>query len=201
MTGTRTGRWTRRTALFVGVMAAVLAAPGPAAGWELFCNEIWNPHGQTIPPAGWTTSPGVNPNSGQNPDGFFQVGACDLPGGVDEESCDTGICQCVNGARDEGAVLLFDGCDAQSGFSGHQYEGPGIAASFPYGTVVKYTEANGKEPGQELMAGSKVGNESSDAVDWHLWGQGDMLVCDAAAPSNCICCYVPPPPKGNGPRG
>ena len=38
------------------------------------CVEYVNPHGQTIPPAG-QTSPGTNPKSGQNPDGFYQIGS------------------------------------------------------------------------------------------------------------------------------
>ena len=37
------------------------------------CTEYVNPHGQTIPPAG-LTPPGTNPNGGENPDGFYQVG-------------------------------------------------------------------------------------------------------------------------------
>jgi hypothetical protein len=37
------------------------------------CTEYVNPHGQTIPPAG-VTPPGTNPNGGENPDGFYQVG-------------------------------------------------------------------------------------------------------------------------------
>jgi hypothetical protein len=40
------------------------------------CVEYVNPHGAVIPPAG-QTSPGTNPNSGQNPDGFYQVGSSD----------------------------------------------------------------------------------------------------------------------------
>ena len=38
------------------------------------CVEYVNPHGQTIPPAG-LTPPGTNPKGGENPDGFYQVGA------------------------------------------------------------------------------------------------------------------------------
>jgi hypothetical protein len=30
-----------------------------------------------VPPAGWTTEPGTNPNSGRNPDGFYQLGVWD----------------------------------------------------------------------------------------------------------------------------
>src|SRR5207237_9540858 len=38
------------------------------------CLETTNPHGQTVPPAGFTTSPGTNPHSGQNDDGFYILG-------------------------------------------------------------------------------------------------------------------------------
>ena len=38
------------------------------------CTEYVNPHGKTIPPAG-LTPPGTNPNGGENPDGFYQVGS------------------------------------------------------------------------------------------------------------------------------
>ncbi len=44
-----------------------VTVPGHPAG----CVETTNPHGQKIPPAGSTTSPGTNPNSGQNDDGFY----------------------------------------------------------------------------------------------------------------------------------
>jgi len=37
------------------------------------CVEYVNPHGQIIPPAG-LTPPGTNPNGGENPDGFYQIG-------------------------------------------------------------------------------------------------------------------------------
>ena len=38
--------------------------------------EYVNPHGQNTPPAG-LTPPGTNPNGGENPDGFYQVGSTD----------------------------------------------------------------------------------------------------------------------------
>jgi hypothetical protein len=41
------------------------------------CREWVNPHGNKVPPAGWTTEPGTNPNSGRNPDGFYQLGVWD----------------------------------------------------------------------------------------------------------------------------
>jgi hypothetical protein len=37
------------------------------------CVESVNPDGQNNPPAGLTTSPGTNPNSGQNDDGFYLI--------------------------------------------------------------------------------------------------------------------------------
>jgi hypothetical protein len=37
------------------------------------CVEYVNPHGKVIPPAG-LTPPGTNPNGGENPDGFYQIG-------------------------------------------------------------------------------------------------------------------------------
>jgi len=50
------------------------------------CVEYVNPHGKTIPPAG-LTPPGTNPNGGENPDGFYQVGN---PGGGDVIVIDLG---------------------------------------------------------------------------------------------------------------
>ena len=44
---------------------------------EVGCREWVNPHGKKVPPAGWTTEPGTNPNSGMNPDGFYQLGVWD----------------------------------------------------------------------------------------------------------------------------
>jgi hypothetical protein len=181
-------------AAVLGAIALVLCAPGLALAWNAQCTEIWNPHGETIPPAGRTTSPGTSPNSGQNPDGFYQVGA----------AIDSLVAP----------VWLIDGCG--DGFTDFIYDGDpeteGIQP-FSFGTVIKYTEANGKTPDQENMATSKFGpsyDGSSDWVEWHLWGQGDLLVCDAGVdpftispPTSeedkvaprCICCYVPPPPR------
>lgn len=44
---------------------------------EVGYREWVNPHGGKVPPAGWTTEPGTNPNSGMNPDGFYQLGVWD----------------------------------------------------------------------------------------------------------------------------
>ena len=131
------------------------------------CVEYVNPHGKVIPPAG-LTPPGTNPKGGENPDGFYQVGSL--------------LGETVK------SVFLSDGCG--DGFSGTAY------GTFDGGTVVKYTEANGKDPGFEPMAGNKgQGGGESEAVDFHIWGNGDLLVCSDNERSNCVCCHVPPPPK------
>jgi len=182
--------------LFVAAAAAaILAVPRPAAAHGLICNEIFNPHGQTTPPAGSTTLPGAK--GGQNEDGFYQVGACSDPTKV---VCPTGLggpefaglCYCAPPAVNE-AVTLTDGCPNDPG------NGTGITydTSFDFGTIIKYTEANGKTPGFEPMAGNNSPNGGGQAVsvDFHLWGQGDLWVCSAVDPSSCICCHVPPPPK------
>lgn len=66
----RKGLW-----LFLPVLALtpVLWASGTASAHVPACVESVNPHGQNIPPAGLTTSPGTNPNSGQNDDGFYLI--------------------------------------------------------------------------------------------------------------------------------
>ncbi|MBI5546617.1 MAG: hypothetical protein HY901_22265 [Deltaproteobacteria bacterium] len=172
------------------VAAALLVAPRQAAAWNLYCTEIFNPHGQTTPPAGSTTLPGAQ--GGQNEDGFYQVGACEgtinCPTGLGGPEF-AGLCTC-DGI--EGGVILNDGCANDPG------NGTGfVYGTFDFGTVLKYTEANGKTPDIEPMAGNNSPNGGGEAVsvDWHIWGQGDLQVCDAAEPTNCICCYVPPPPK------
>ncbi|HEY3452044.1 MAG TPA: hypothetical protein VGK67_37135 [Myxococcales bacterium] len=195
----------RNSARWSGVLGAVVAvalvlAPRPAAAWQVFCAEIFNPHGQTTPPAGNTTLPG--PNGGQNEDGFYQVGACEIgatfkcPVPLDHPFF-AGLCTCEP-ATAQGGVKLYDGCG--DGFTGDQYLVPGTNAEvFPFSTILKYTEANGKTPAIEPMAGNRSpnGGGESVAVEWHLWGQGDLLVCDAGSAdlANCVCCYVPPPPK------
>jgi len=119
------------------------------------CVEYVNPHGATIPPAG-QTSPGTNPNSGQNPDGFYLIGSS---GGGDVYVIDTGT----------GTVF-----------------GP-----YPSGTVIKYTEANGKTP-TEIKIGSD--NGQAGAVTVHISGQGDPAVQSVSGGPLTVC-LVPPPPK------
>ena len=57
----------------VGTSGTVTSSSETQYG-EGSCVEYVNPHGQTIPPAGQTL-PGNNPRSGENDDGFYQIGS------------------------------------------------------------------------------------------------------------------------------
>jgi hypothetical protein len=65
--------------LALAAVAAVIPAGAAQAGGSgggglrAKCVETVNPHGQNIPPAGYTTAPGTNPRSGQNDDGFYRL--------------------------------------------------------------------------------------------------------------------------------
>lgn len=121
-----------------------------------------NPHGSTIPPAGWSSLPG--PKGGQNEDGFYDLIASDA---VDPNP------------------LVF----AIDGGTGHVF-GP-----YPDGTVVKWTQAPGAIPSERPMGST---NGRAGAVEWHLRGQGDLLVYAVDASGNAsipLACLVPPLPK------
>lgn len=53
------------------LLALVGLTAGTAQAHEGACVETVNPHGATVPPAGFTTLPG--PKGGQNEDGFYQL--------------------------------------------------------------------------------------------------------------------------------
>lgn len=212
----------RRGAIAVlgAMVAMLLVTPGPAAAHEAACWELWNPHGQTTPPAGNTTLPGAQ--GGQNEDGYYQVGACVFAETlVCPVPADNPIfaqpCFCSADGETpipawEEAVFLTDGCADSNGGTGWIYDydlstpcnqttGAGCDP-FPFGTVVKFVEANGKAPGQEYKAGAQFGiggtggpGDSSDSVEWQLWGQGDLLVTAALNLDATFCCHVPEPPK------
>ena len=60
----------------LGITGQAYAIPiGDNTPPQVACIESVNPHGQTIPPAGSTTLPGVQ--GGQNEDGFYQLFAAD----------------------------------------------------------------------------------------------------------------------------
>ncbi len=167
--------WVAAVALAaLGVPAVAVAHPTP------ICVETWNPAQQpdkfTGVPGGWSTAPGTtNPSTPQNPDGFFFVGTPE-----------------VNPTHD---LALFDGCPGLGGLE----EGNGtgeLITTVESGTAIKYTEANGKAPGFKPMAGNNgEAKGNADYIYIHVWGQGDLWVCDAMDTTlACTCCYVPPPP-------
>ena len=65
-----------------------------------------------------------------------------------------------------------------------------VFGTFPSGTIVKYTEANGATPSVK-----KIGSENGQAgaVDFHITGTGDLVVTSVEGTS--VTCFVPPPPK------
>jgi|SRR6186997_1744065 hypothetical protein len=66
-----------------------------------------------------------------------------------------------------------------------------VFGTFPSGTKVKYTEANGAEPSVK-----KIGSENGQAgaVDFHITGTGDLVVTSVVDGTSATC-PVPPPPK------
>jgi hypothetical protein len=65
-----------------------------------------------------------------------------------------------------------------------------VFGTFPSGTTVKYTEANGATPSV-----TKIGSQNGQAgaVDFHITGTGDLVVTSVDGSS--ATCPVPPPPK------
>ena len=121
-----------------------------------------NPHGEHIPPAGWSSLPGAK--GGQNEDGFYDLMAEDA---VDPDPQVFAV--------DEATGFVF---------------GP-----YPAGTIVKWTQAPGAPPAEKKMGSDKG---KAGAVDFHLRGQGDMLIFAVDASGNAsdpLVCLVPPLPK------
>ena len=65
-----------------------------------------------------------------------------------------------------------------------------VFGTFPSGTKVKYTEANGAEPSVTKIGST---NGQAGAVDFHITGTGDLVVTSVEGTS--VTCPVPPPPK------
>jgi hypothetical protein len=65
-----------------------------------------------------------------------------------------------------------------------------VFGTFPSGTKVKYTEANGAEPSVKKIGSA---NGQAGAVDFHITGTGDLVVTSVEDTS--VTCPVPPPPK------
>lgn len=119
---------------------------------------------ETVNPAGKNIpkAPG-NGGQGQNQDGFYQLNAEDA----------------VWPAEDLEIFVVDTGTGT-------------VFGPFAVGTNIKYTEANGATPSQELMGGP------NSAVAWHIKGQGDMAtyaVDGSFNVSDSVACLVPPPPQ------
>lgn len=111
--------------LLVALSVPVLAAR-PSTDCECACcTESVNPSGKNIPPAGWSTEPGTNPNSGKNPDGFYKLGP-DCPSSV----------VCISYVGAEGSCVTT----VPSGVTVKFTEAPGISAPM----IKKMGSANGK---------------------------------------------------------
>lgn len=161
------------------------------------CKETVNPHGDNVPPAGWSTEPGTNPNSGKNPDGFYGIFS-NLPFEVGD-------------VQSNGLPILdveiwygYLGDDDTEKAFGPFDPAPFVNAETPR-YVVKFTEAPGVEPEQKLI-GSNNGNENNNgqagAVSWHFTVPDEPVcsvwVLDANGWSRWWrgICFVSPPPRG-----
>lgn len=166
------------------------------------CEETVNPHGKVIPPAGSSTAPGLNPNSGINPDGFFNLSIHTGPGWeyVNFTIIDLGADSKIGG----------DGKNADRviGTVPYQYHTAVPANNQLYQLNIKYTEANGAKPNDfKPMATFGKDTGQSDAVAYHFKGVGDFgWKVEGYSPDNggtfeteiFTGCLVPPPPKNVG---
>lgn len=73
-------------------------------------------------------------------------------------------------------------------------DGSFMFGPFSSGTRIKYTEANGAAPSMKKIGSDKG---QAGAVDYHIKGQGDLIVVafDNAGNMGRALCYVPPLPK------
>jgi hypothetical protein len=128
---------------------------------EVRCAETTNPGGGNVPPAG----PGAG-NSGQNPDGFYELLARDV---VDP---------------DPQIFVVDKGEDGVFGTADDTTFGP-----FPSGTTIKYVEANGATPTQSPGPGAIDWMIKGN-------GDFGIYAVDASGNvSDHVQCHVPPPPK------
>lgn len=92
----------RRIGVAVATVAAALALAAPASAHRAQCIENVNPHGQNIPPAGFTTLPG--PKGGQNDDGFYKIFTTPKPRNVFVKDLGSGT---VFGPYPSGTVVKY----------------------------------------------------------------------------------------------
>jgi hypothetical protein len=125
------------------------------------CRETTNPSGKNVPRSGPTAG-----NSGQNPDGFYELLASD------------------NVDPDPDIFVVDKGTDGTFGTADDTTFGP-----FSSGTKIKYTEANGATPGQKPGAGDidwRI-NGRGDFGVYAVDASGNV--------GDHVQCHVPPPPK------
>lgn len=177
--------------LFMSILSTVLVA-SPALATE--CEEWVNPHGGNVPPAGWSTLPGDNPNSGKNPDGFYRIKAHQDPG-VNEVWF---------------SYVGYEGPTVQGGPTGAlfgpfymeaipdslpKHAGEGANDGWISQFVFKVTEAPGAAPSVK-----KIGsiNGQAGAVAIHIRVPADVIWMVRFSDGGVVtgdCCVVPPPPK------
>lgn len=125
------------------------------------CRETTNPSGNNVPRSGPTAG-----NSGQNPDGFYELLASD------------------NVDPDPDIFVVDKGTDGTFGTADDTTFGP-----FSSGTKIKYTEANGATPGQKPGAGD------IDWMIKGRGDFGVYAVDASGNVGDHVQCHVPPPPK------
>lgn len=142
----------------------------PAAAHSYDCDEIWNPAGKTIPPAGWIGYPDLpGPKGGMNDDGFYTL-------------------KCADYLQDDGQYkyMYIDagGLNGIFGFSCSDYSDV---------INVKYTQAPGKAT---PTINYKIGGPNS-AIDAHIIGTNELVFGpgDESGVYFWRTCFVPPPLK------
>ncbi|SES80139.1 hypothetical protein SAMN04488587_1072 [Methanococcoides vulcani] len=184
----------KRVKLVVALLmvVAMLGCIPAAMAHQANCTETVNPHGKTVPPAGYSTLPG--PKGGQNDDGFYNLSALAGPdiAWVNITVVDKGADNVYNTTDDTsfGPFLVNNSTKIHN-------------TSYDFGLKIKYTEANGAEPSIKHMATFGKDNKGqSKAIEWHIKGQGDFAWVaefyfeDGTLEGTVVThCYVPPPPK------
>ncbi|MCD4806648.1 MAG: hypothetical protein K8R13_03610 [Methanococcoides sp.] len=167
------------------MLASIPAVMAPGVG---NCKETVNPHGENIPPAGLTTEPGTNPNSGINDDGFFELNVNAGP-----SIAWVNITFIDNVTQAEiGTITVTNKTVIDTGLS-------------IFDIKIKYTEANGAAPSIKAMGSNNGnGNGQADAVAYHIKGQNDfdwvaeLYFADGTLYSTIgpmTGCLVSPPPR------
>ena len=193
------------------MVVALLSCIPTAMAMHATCTETVNPHGINVPPAGWSTAPGTNPNSGINDDGFFLLTAWGYSPRVEYINI-TVIDKGTDNLVDENTHPDGTGTADDDKIFGPYKVMTVTDGPYPYTAYlkIKYTEANGAEPSEKVMGSNNAkGNGKdkgqADAVAYHIKGQGDpawffeyyrvggtpfqttVLLSDT--------CYVSPPPR------